>query len=134
MWSLLLGKVADIGSNWLKRRQDIAEAKVKAKVAKIEAEVEAHKTQQVANNDADLVSLKAMERSWKDEFLLILFSIPVIMAFIPEMQKYVFNGFDAINNMPDWYIYLYAGMIITIYGLRGLAQQMFAVFIKKGTK
>jgi hypothetical protein len=41
--------------------------------------------------------------SWKDEWFVILFSIPCILAFFPEMVPVVEQGFIVLDGMPDFY-------------------------------
>jgi len=41
--------------------------------------------------------------SWKDEYLTLLISIPLIMCFIPSLVPYVREGFAVLDTMPKWY-------------------------------
>ena len=56
--------------------------------------------------------------SWKDEYELILLSIPLVMCFIPGWDRYVELGFVALQKTPMWY----QGVLVTIflanYGIR----------------
>jgi hypothetical protein len=73
-----------------------------------------------------------MQKSWKDEFLLLLFSLPVILTFIPSMQPYVQKGWEMLNQAPEWFLWLYAAMIISVWGLRGIARSVLeSRFMKK---
>lgn len=59
-----------------------------------------------------------MKYSWKDEWFVILFSIPLIMAFIPSMQPYVLEGFKTLDQTPEWYMLLVSGIVCATFGLR----------------
>lgn len=77
---------------------------------------------QVIDSDLDKLSVEDMRTSWKDEFILIVFIIPMMMAFHPFTAEVALRGFEVIAQMPDWYMLLIVGMVITIYGMRGLVK------------
>ena len=56
--------------------------------------------------------------SWKDEWLTLLFSIPMIMAFFPSMVPYVISGFQALEQMPQWYQYTLSVIVAASFGVR----------------
>lgn len=70
--------------------------------------------------DWDARAQADMSTSWKDEYLLILFSIPLILAFFPSTQQAVLNGFGILNKTPDWYMLLVTGIVAAVFGLRWL--------------
>lgn len=55
---------------------------------------------------------------WKDEWVLILLSLPLIGVFIPKMQPYVLRGFEILNQTPSWYRWLVLIIFGAIYGVR----------------
>lgn len=73
-----------------------------------------------AEIDWDARAQEDMKTSWKDEYLLILWSIPLIMCFIPDLQDYAKKGFDNMKEAPEWYMILWAGMVAGTWGLRWL--------------
>jgi hypothetical protein len=70
-----------------------------------------------------------MATSWKDEYLLFLFSIPVVMCFIPTLDVYVLAGFAALKQTPVWYQVIFVVMCLTIYGHRKLAKLFASKFL-----
>jgi hypothetical protein len=56
--------------------------------------------------------------SWKDEWLVILFSIPLILAFIPGMEDIVSRGFQQLEQMPEWYQYSLGVIVAASFGVR----------------
>jgi hypothetical protein len=62
--------------------------------------------------------MNQMQHTWKDEYLLILISIPVILAFIPYMVPYVTAGFAVLTGLPMWYQWSFTGIIAATFGLR----------------
>tara|TARA_B110000858_G_scaffold197454_1_gene259124 strand:+ start:157 stop:597 length:441 start_codon:yes stop_codon:yes gene_type:complete len=98
----------------------ILEAQILEQVALTNAKTEKNKQGQIQNYDLDFEATKNMKDSIKDEIVLAIFLIPLIMAFIPSLGIYVENGFKAIENMPFWYKGIIIGMVVVIYGMRGM--------------
>lgn len=87
---------------------------------KVDIAFELAKQGQQIEADWDTNAQQDMKTSWKDEFYVILFSIPLIMAFIPDMQDIVLKGFETLNKTPDWYMLLVTGIVASVFGLRWL--------------
>lgn len=66
----------------------------------------------------DITAQRQMQYTWKDEYLVIIFTLPLILAFIPELQPYVKEGFNAIKETPEWYRYSVMGIVMATFGLR----------------
>lgn len=87
---------------------------------KVDIAFELAKQGQQIEADWDTNAQQDMKTSWKDEFYVILFSIPLVMAFIPDMQDIVLKGFETLNKTPDWYMLLITGIVASVFGLRWL--------------
>ena len=85
----------------------IAQAKIDAEIAKIDASYE-----------MDTNAANDMKHSWKDEYLVILMSIPVIMCFIPGLDTQALKGFEVLKQTPEWYRWAFLGIIAASFGLR----------------
>ena len=65
------------------------------------------------------------DKGWKDEFVLILVSAPVILLIWsvfsddPDIQDKLHMFFEQFNNLPFWYQTLVVGVVASIYGLKG---------------
>lgn len=122
-------------SGYFKDKNEIKKVQVEADkmlvLAKAEAEANKMKRESKQDYDLDKLSMIAMDKSWKDEFLLILFSIPIAMCFFPEYRQYVEDGFKTLNIIPEWFMYIYVAMIVVIYGLRGLLRMFLQLMIDK---
>tara|TARA_R110000782_G_scaffold67842_1_gene136931 strand:+ start:339 stop:728 length:390 start_codon:yes stop_codon:yes gene_type:complete len=125
----LLTTLVQIGGNWLDNKQKISQAKTDAEIVTIAAVAARQASAQEQNYDLDRLAMENMSKSWKDEVILIVFLAPMIMAFIPGFEQYALAGFSVMDKMPDWYQYVIIGMIVVIYGLRGLLEKVLA---KKG--
>ncbi|CAH9015813.1 putative Protein of unknown function (DUF3154) [Vibrio phage 275E43-1] len=105
--SEIVGGLFKLGKGWL-------EGKQKTQAAKQEKEM------QIINNAAswDEIQAKGSQTSWKDEYLTIVLSIPLIMCFIPEMNEYVESGFKALEGTPEWYQYLVGVVVAASFGIK----------------
>ena len=92
--------------------------KIWERVAKAEAEAIVMQKKATGEIDWDLEMAKGSQSSWKDEWLTILFSIPLILAFIPGMEEVVANGFAQLNAMPEWYQYSLGVIVAASFGVR----------------
>ena len=104
-----------LGSTWLEGKT----AKTKAK-AEAEAAVMIKQAESAA--DWETAMARASQQSWKDEWLVILFSIPMIMAFIPGLEGVVARGFEQLDMMPDWYQYSLGVIIAASFGIRSASR------------
>lgn len=99
------------------------ERKHAQKVKELEIEEARHKTKlemamrgQEMDNSWELEQIK--NSGWKDEFVLLLLSIPMVLSFIPATVGYVEDGFGALSQTPDWYQWLILSVFAAIYGIR----------------
>jgi|TARA_R110000787_G_scaffold506_2_gene1920 cation transport ATPase len=120
----LLTTLVKIGGNWLDNKQKIAQAKTEAEITTIKATADRQASAQDQNYDLDRLAMENMSKSWKDEIILVVFLIPMIMAFIPGFESYALAGFGVMAQMPQWYQYIIIGMVVVIYGLRGLLEKV----------
>ena len=118
-------------TGYFKDKNEIKKVEVEAEkmlvLAKAEAEANKMKRESEQDYDLDKIAMMAMEKSWKDEFLLILFSIPIAMCFLPEYRQYVEDGFKTLNIIPEWFMYIYVAMIVVIYGMRGMLKLVLQI-------
>ena len=61
----------------------------------------------------------ALNIAFKDEWLVALFSIPLILSFCGEWGRtIVAEGFAALETMPDWYQYTLGIIVAASFGVR----------------
>ena len=98
--------------------------KQKAKMAMSEAQL-LHAERQARGEEAYQGKLlEARQSDWKDEFILILLSIPIIMlgfavwsdnpAHMEKMKLF----FEYFSDLPFWYQTIFVGVIASVYGLK----------------
>ncbi len=118
MWTALIGPIANIAGSWMDGKVEQTKAKAATNVAKAKAEAVIMEKKATGEIDWDLEMAKGSHSSWKDEWLVILFSIPLILAFIPGMEGIVANGFQQLEQMPQWYQYSLGTIVAASFGTR----------------
>ena len=118
MLNLLIGPIAELAGTWMSGKVEEKKAQAKTRVAKAEAEAIVMQKKATGEIDWDLEMAKGSQSSWKDEWLTILFSIPLVLAFIPGMEEVVANGFAQLQAMPEWYQYSLGVIVAASFGVR----------------
>lgn len=99
----IVGDLIEMGSTWLKGKNERLRVKEEAKAKVLQSQVE-HK---------EAWELTALQGAgWKDEYLTVLISIPLIACFIPGGAQWVVEGFDALQGTPDWY----PSLLMVVFG------------------
>tara|TARA_R100001463_G_scaffold121211_1_gene177479 strand:- start:342 stop:722 length:381 start_codon:yes stop_codon:yes gene_type:complete len=119
MLNLLLGPVVDIVGTSIKGFVDTKKAKAEQKVTEIKAKTSLMEKQIKGEVDWDLEAIKGSQGSWKDEYLTIIFSIPLLLCFLPFTVEYVERGFEALSQTPDWYKYTLGVIVSASFGIKG---------------
>ena len=118
MWTALISPIASLAGTWLEGKVETKKAETATKVAKAKAEAVIMEKKATGEIDWDLEMARGSQTSWKDEWLTILFSIPLILAFIPGMEEVVANGFAQLESMPQWYQYSLGVIVAASFGVR----------------
>jgi len=118
MWTALIGPIANIAGSWMNGKLEETKATSSVKVAKAKAEAAIMEKKATGEIDWDIEMARSSASSWKDEWLTILFSIPLILAFVPGMEEVVANGFARLNEMPEWYQYSLGVIVAASFGVR----------------
>jgi hypothetical protein len=113
-----LGLATDIVGGVIETKK----AKAKQKLVKIEAETQVMQQQIKGEIDWDIEAIKGSKESWKDEYLTILFSIPLLLCFLPFTVEYVERGFAALALTPDWYKYTLGVIVSASFGIKGASK------------
>ena len=119
----ILGPVGSIASTWLEGRNEKIKANTKVKVARAEAEASVMEKKATGEIDWDITQAKASEDSWKDEWLTVVFTLPLILLLFGEEER-VNNFFLALSNCPEWYQYMLGTIVAASFGFRGAAKFM----------
>jgi|TARA_R110002167_G_scaffold144139_2_gene334211 hypothetical protein len=86
-------------------------------------EAEIKKKQLTGEIDWDIEAMKSTENSWKDEWITLLFSIPLILAFCGDWgNDIVARGFASLEVMPQWYQIALGGIVSASIGMRSVSK------------
>ena len=86
-------------------------------------EAEIKKKQLTGELDWDIAAIQATQNSWKDEWITLLFSIPLILAFCGDWgNEIVQAGFTSLQSMPTWYQYSLGGIVSASIGMRSVSK------------
>ena len=108
----LFSSVGNLATTWLD-----------GKVAANKAEATIRMKEATGDIDWDFAAIRATQWSSKDEYVLILFSIPLVLSFCGEWGRaIVADGFQALSGMPDWYQYSLGAIVAASLGTKGLAK------------
>ena len=157
----LLGQAGGIVSKGQEIKQikeqgkvDLAQAQIDLKLEEIKAkknlaisklQAEANKELTQSNNDSayDLAALKAAEKSWKDEFvmlstfmiLLLHFVTPIIIIFMPDFVGIDFTPtWKALSLAPWWFEFAICGILVHTLGLKGVLRMFLNGSLNKFKK
>ena len=118
MLAALIGPISQLAGTWLEGKVEKTKAETGAKVARAKAEATIMEKKATGEIDWDIAMAEGSKHSWKDEWLTILFSVPLILAFIPGMEEVVSNGFAQLQAMPQWYQYSLGVIVAASFGVR----------------
>jgi len=119
MWTALVGPIADLAGTWLNGKVEKQKAKNEVAVATAKAEAVVMQKKATGEIDWDLKMADASASSWKDEWLTIIFSVPLVLSFCGDWGRgVVSDGFEALATMPEWYQYTLGVIVAASFGVR----------------
>lgn len=122
MLGALIGPIVNLAGTFLQGQLEKTKANNEVKVAIAKAKAAVLQKQATGEIEWDIEAIKGSTGSWKDEWLTVLFSIPLILAFIPGMGNIVMNGFDQLSRMPEWYQYSLGVIVAASFGVRSASK------------
>jgi len=116
----LIKTLVGVGGTFLQGKMDNKKAEIEGRNNAIQEKLKQSGTW-------DEIHAKNSGESWKDEWFTLLFSIPLVLAFIPSAVPFVEQGFRVLDMMPDWYKQALAVLVAASVGYQKLTQ----LFTKK---
>ena len=119
IFSGIISAVGGVATAWMNNKVEETKAKGELKVA-----VEKRKTKMATGEiDWDQTMAEASKDSLKDEWILALWSIPLILSFTGEAGvQIVMDGFEALDKAPTWYTASLGVIVAASYGVRSAAK------------
>lgn len=99
---------------------NLAQTFLEGKVQKEKAKSEIMKTAAQHDSKWELIMAESTKGSWKDEIITIVVLAPCVLTFIPGMEDVVRQGFERLNELPDWYQNILYVTILAGLGLKGV--------------
>lgn len=112
----VVGKTEEFLAARAKLKNDLELAKLQGQIDVEKARAEYKKADLQYDDEWELAQIK--NSGWKDEYVLILLSIPLLLCFIPFTAPWVLAGFAILAQCPDWYRWLILVIFCAIYGIR----------------
>lgn len=121
-WLSLLGGIPEAVASYVNKRQEIkaraAERKDQFEQAIHERKIELIKEGLAADANWEMEFARQAATSWKDEYTLLVVSIPLVLAFVPGLAPLVTAGFAAFAATPLWYQAMVQVLFYATVGIR----------------
>jgi uncharacterized ion transporter superfamily protein YfcC len=109
---------AEAGSHIYKKRQQ---------TKMLMADAQMKHAEKMANGEAEYAGklLEARQSDWKDEFVLIIISLPIavlawaVVSDDPEALEKIKLFFEYFSQLPSWFTNLWILVVASIYGIKG---------------
>ena len=119
MIQALIGPIANLAGSWLQGKADKQSAEAELKLTEAKAKAQILLSEKTSVADWERIMAKGSQNSLKDEALLVLFSIPLVLSFCGEWGRTITeNGFAALETMPQWYQYTLGVIVAASFGVR----------------
>ena len=116
----LINKVAPEVAGYYRDKQKLKHERELEKM-RGKIEYEKAKSERAAKSegyDNDWEKMQIANSGWKDEFTLLVLSIPMILVFVPQTSPYIADGFDKLAGTPEWYRWLVIMIYAASWGIR----------------
>lgn len=119
---LVVSPLTTLATGWQSRKRAKLDSDLQINEAKTTSKVKRLETGQKADIAWENTSID--QSGWKDEWFTIILSIPAILCFIPGMDIYVSNGFEALDKTPEWYRWAFLVAVGSSFGYKRIADYM----------
>jgi hypothetical protein len=142
----IIGNLLGIGKDALNSRAELKKLKAKQEHSIIEAQTKAQVDRILSNTDSDnqidLVTAQNKRHTLKDEVVTYIFLVPVFIATITpfliafnnnewtKLSVYVKEAYQNLDQLPTWYKWVLAAIIIDVLGFRSFARKVLSKYIK----
>ena len=117
-----LTPLASLAGSWIDAKTTKQAAEAKLKLTEAEAKAKILLSEKTSRCRLGTRHGREQRIVWKDEFFVIVLSIPLVLAFIPGAEGIVDRGFEQLHKAPDWYFYSLGIAISASFGVKGYKQ------------
>ena len=119
MIQAFIGPIANLAGSWLQGKADETAAEAKLKLTEAETKSKILLSEKTSVADWERIMAQGTQNSWKDEYLVLLLSIPLVLSFCGQFgRSAVADGFAALEAMPDWYQYTLGVIVASSFAVR----------------
>ena len=125
MISWIVQGVIGLATNYIGYQKEKVQLKRKVEIAKLEAEAfvaSSKHERDMAMLDADSFSEQARQRSIADEVIMIVLAIFLVYAILDPIGSKVV--IETLGNFPLWLQIIYVGVLVSVFGLRGMFESL----------
>jgi len=105
----LITLVGELATTWMQGKAEEAKVKQEVKIKAMQSE-----------ENWEKMMAEGSKTSWKDEWFVVVLSIPMIGAFIPSLVPYIQQGFVVLIAMPEYSKGFFSGSHSSIVWLKRL--------------
>ena len=105
----ILGSVANLATTFIDSKAKIKQAEAETKMKLATGEITWEQS-----------AIEASKNSWKDELWTVVFVIILGANFFPAFQEPMRQGFENLENCPDWVAWGMYASIAASFGIRGI--------------
>ena len=68
------------------------------------------------------IAEESMDNSWKDEALVIVFSLPIVINFLTPLfsETTMTQAWENLAKAPEWYTTILGILVLVIFGLKAI--------------
>lgn len=118
---MILTPIVELAKVWMGGKVAVRQAKAEAALETTRAKASVMKRVADGELEWNQTMAEASNNSWKDEWLTILVSIPLVLAFTGN-EDVVTRGFTALESMPDFYKTAVAVVFAASFGVQQLTK------------
>jgi len=119
----IISAVAQVATTWVSGKAEAARINSEAKLATTKAKAAVMEKVAAGELEWNQAMAEASNKSWKDEWLTILVSIPLVLAFTGH-EEVVMKGFTALEAMPDFYKTAVGVVFAASFGIQSIKNMM----------
>lgn len=113
-----LSGAIDLATGWFENRKKRQSAQHDLEMARVNGQIQRETQLATATMDWDTEALRQTQYSWKDEYVVLVLTMPFIASFIPGLQDHVIVGWEYVSKAPEWYQWSFMGAIAASLGIR----------------
>lgn len=134
MITAIIGGLFGLGKAAMQNKAEELKEKrlIKHETAQAKREENQQRESNLAKGEGSMAMLDAItlkQIGWLDDFVIVTTMLSILLNFIPYTQSYMSNGFEALNNAPEWYQHAVYAVYIYVLGFKSL---IYRIFVKRG--